>query len=277
VEVTSLAFRTDLALLQLGGSQITDCGDHLVVRCPDNPTFWWGNFLLIRGVPPSVDTMRWLDRFGAVFPDADHVALGFDRADGALADLADFARHGLSCDASTVMTAATVTQPARPNHDASYRLLRSDADWAQSLELQAACYPEDDGPEHSDFAIRRTASNRAVSEAGHGGWFGAFLDDVLVSQLGLVSASPGLARFQSVETHPAHRGRGLASTLVHAASQFGFAELGAQTLVMVADPDYVAVRIYRALGFIDAEIQLQAERGPSTREPATRGPSTPQS
>jgi predicted GNAT family acetyltransferase len=109
------------------------------------------------------------------------------------------------------------------------------------------------------------------------GWFGAFLDDVLVSQLGLVSASPGLARFQSVETHPAHRGRGLASTLVHAASQFGFAELGAQTLVMVADPDYVAVRIYRALGFIDAEIQLQAERGPSTREPATRGPSTPQS
>jgi hypothetical protein len=39
-------------------------------------------------------------------------------------------------------------------------------------------------------------------------------------------------------------------------------ELGAQTLVMVADPDYLAIKIYRAIGFTDSERQLQVERAP---------------
>ena len=63
--------------------------------------------------------------------------------------------------------------------------------------------------------------------------------------------------------HPAYRGRGLAGTLVHHVSEYGFGELGATTLVMVADPAYLAVRIYRSVGFDDTETQLQAERGPT--------------
>ena len=75
--------------------------------------------------------------------------------------------------------------------------------------------------------------------------------------MGLFRAGEGLARFQSVETHPDFRGRGLAGTLVHRASGYGFDELGARTLVMVADPDYLAVRIYRSVGFADTEVQTQ--------------------
>jgi predicted GNAT family acetyltransferase len=67
----------------------------------------------------------------------------------------------------------------------------------------------------------------------------------------------GAARFQSVQTHPDARGQGLASTLVHRASTYGLNELGAGTLVMVADPEYLAIRIYRALGFTDTETQIQ--------------------
>ena len=33
---------------------------------------------------------------------------------------------------------------------------------------------------------------------------------------------------------------------------------------MVADPDYLAIRIYRAIGFADSEAQLQVERAPRT-------------
>ena len=80
--------------------------------------------------------------------------------------------------------------------------------------------------------------------------------------MGLVTAGPGLARFQAVETHPDVRGRGLAGTLVHHVSGYGFDTLGADTLVMVADPDYLAIRVYRAVGFDDTESQLQAERKP---------------
>ena len=99
--------------------------------------------------------------------------------------------------------------------------------------------------------------------AGHGAWFGAFVDGRLLSQMGLVAASPGLARFQSVETHPDARGQGLAGTLVDHVSRYGFGELGATTLVMVADPDYSAIRLYRSVGFSDGESQLQAEKPPA--------------
>ena len=34
-------------------------------------------------------------------------------------------------------------------------------------------------------------------------------------------------------------------------------------LVMVADPDYLAIRIYRALGFTDGETQVQLTRTPT--------------
>ena len=34
------------------------------------------------------------------------------------------------------------------------------------------------------------------------------------------------------------------------------------TLVMVADPEYLAIRIYRSVGFTDSESQLQAEKAP---------------
>jgi predicted GNAT family acetyltransferase len=67
----------------------------------------------------------------------------------------------------------------------------------------------------------------------------------------------GLARFQNVQTSPEDRGRGLAGTLVHHASTYGLTQGGARTLVMVADPDYLAVRIYRSVGFNDTETQLQ--------------------
>ena len=58
MRVTSLGFLTDLALRVLEGAEVTDRGDYLVVRSPDNPTFWWGNFLLLAGWPgPGAGTL----------------------------------------------------------------------------------------------------------------------------------------------------------------------------------------------------------------------------
>ena len=68
MNVRSLGFRTDLALLERAGSTIEDCGDHLVVRTPSNPTFYWGNFLLLDHVPAADRVDAWLDRFVAAFP-----------------------------------------------------------------------------------------------------------------------------------------------------------------------------------------------------------------
>jgi RimJ/RimL family protein N-acetyltransferase len=264
VDVTSLAFRTDLALLQLGGSTVEDRGDHLVVRTPHNPAYWWGNFLLLDRVPQPGEHESWVARFAAALPDARHLAFGVDGTVGQAADLAGFTALGLEVEATTVMTATSVHRPPRPNDEADYRRLASDDDWAQSLRLRLVASAGDD-PGSETFEARRVATDRATTEAGHGAWFGAFVDGRLAAQMGLAPASPGLARFRLVETDPAYRGRGLAGTLVHHVSEYGFGELGASTLVMVADPDYLAVRIYRSVGFDGTETQLQAQRAQAER------------
>lgn len=267
MDVASLGFRTDLAILRRGGSQVSDGGDHLVVRTPANPAYWWGNFLLLSAAPEGDEADHWLARFAAAFPSAEHVAIGVDGVDGDVARLTPFAERGLRVEASTVMTATSVHEPERPNREAVYRRFDSDDDWAQSVELELATDDEHEPEAHREFVTRKVATDRALVETGNGGWFGAFLDGRLVSQMGLIADGDGLARFQSVQTHPDARCRGLAGSLVHRVSRYGFDELGARTLVMVADPDYPAIRIYRSVGFAGTETQLQCERPPATPTP----------
>jgi ribosomal protein S18 acetylase RimI-like enzyme len=262
MDIASLANRTDLAMLERSGSQISDRGTHLVVRTPDNPTFWWGNFLLLPTAPnDEAEAREWLATFEREFPRARHRTFGIDGVDGTLADLSAFADLGMETEALTVMTADAVHEPPRPNAEATYRRLTSDDDWAQQIEVSRA--GEDVGYD-LPFVTARTRAERRLVEDGHGAWWGAFEGDRLLASMGLFTASPGLARFQNVKTHPDARGRGLAGTLVHRVSRYGFEELGARTLVMVADPEYLAIRIYRSVGFADTERQLQVTRKPPT-------------
>lgn len=264
MELLSLGYRTDLALLRLGGTLTEDRGDHLVVRSPHNPTHWWGNFLVLADAPLPHTSQLWLDRFAAAFPDADYVALGFDGNHHSVDELDWFTERGFDPEASVVMTAQAVHEPRRVNADADYRPLDSDDDWAQSVELRMLCKdPDLDASSYRDVVTAKAATNRALVDAGHGQWFGAFVDDRLVAQTGLILAEPRMARFQSVETDPGYRRLGLAGTLVHHASRVGLDELAAQTLVMVADPDYFAIDLYRSVGFTPAETQLQIEKRPA--------------
>jgi GNAT superfamily N-acetyltransferase len=261
MDVISLGYRTDLMLRELEGSQISDRGDYLVIRSPDQPSFWWGNFLLLKQPPGPGAARTWLSRFAAEFPAAGHVALGIDTTSASAIDRAGLEAEGLTFDQSTVMTATAVHEPPRPNTTATFRPLASDADWQQAAALRAACYGQEPGFDQ-DFIAQRGAAERALTEAGHGSWFGAFAGGRLLAQLGLLRRGD-LARYQNVETHPAARRQGLAGTLVWRAGRHGLTELGARTLVMVADPDEPAIRVYRTVGFADTEAQIAFERQPA--------------
>jgi ribosomal protein S18 acetylase RimI-like enzyme len=264
VRVQSLGYRTDLGLLGLGGTQISAHADHLVVRSPHNPSFWWGNFLLLGGVPAPGEGRRWLDRFAAEFPGAAHVALGFDGVADRSGDLGEFAAAGFEVVADTVLTATAIAPQRRSSADLVCRRFVSDRDWSDSVELRMRCHDgQESAASYRGFVRAQAQTNRALAEAGHGAWFGAFLDGRPVAQMGLVLAERGLARFQSVETDPLHRRRGLARALLHHVCDYGFAVLRAETLVMVADPGYVAIDLYRDVGFVPAETQLRIERAPS--------------
>jgi ribosomal protein S18 acetylase RimI-like enzyme len=263
MKVRSLGYQTDLALLQLGGSEIEDFGNHLVVRSPHNPHHWWGNFLLLDDVPAPDNCQHWIDRFEEVFPGATHRAIGFDGVDGRVDDLEWFIAQGFEAEVQSVMTASHVQAPAHRNSNATYRQLHSESDWAQSVELGIRCNERQLEPrQYRQFRSAQVASRRHLQQSARGAWFGALVDGRLVSQMGLISARPDLARFQSVETEPNLRRQGLASSLLHFVSTFGFDELGADTLVMVADPNYFAIDLYRSVGFTDTEAQLQIELSP---------------
>jgi ribosomal protein S18 acetylase RimI-like enzyme len=261
MDIASLAFRTDLAMLEHSGSTLEDHGTYVVARTPHNPTYWWGNFLLLRAAPRDVDEARaWLATFERELPGARHRTFGVDGTAGTADDLAPFAELGLDTEWSSVMTATAVHEPPHPA-EAAYRPLTSDDDWEQQLALTMA--GEDPSDYSLDFCTGKTRAERHLVEAGYGAWWGAFGGGSLLASMGLFTASEGLARFQSVKTHPDARGRGLAGTLVHRVSRYGFDELDARALVMVADPDYLAIRIYRRVGFAETERQLQAERKPN--------------
>jgi len=259
VQIRSLGYRTDLMIRALEGSQLEDRGDYLVVRSPHNPTYWWGNFLL--AAPKPGQAGRWVATFTAEFPDARHIAIGVDVTEISAVDIGEYIARDLRLERSSVLTAQELADPPRPNRRASYRELSGDKDWRQSADLRAMVNAGEPGSD-PDFLEARVAAERALTEAGHGSWFGAFVDGVLVAQLGLITDGSGVARYQNVETHPDWRRRGLAGSLVWEAGRHGLDALGAGTLVIVADPLADAIRVYRTLGFADAETQVGFERQP---------------
>jgi ribosomal protein S18 acetylase RimI-like enzyme len=69
-----------------------------------------------------------------------------------------------------------------------------------------------------------------------------------------------LGRFQTVETHPGFRQRGYAGTLVYQAARHTLGTGTVETLVLVADADSAAERLYRSVGFLPAEQSAALER-----------------
>jgi GNAT superfamily N-acetyltransferase len=275
VNITSLGFRTDLMLRALEGSEIVHRGDYLAVRTPANPDFWWGNFLLLPGQAAGDEATPWLSRFAAEFPAAPHVALGLDITGDTAPGLAGFAAAGLEVHRNTVLTAAAVREPPRPNRAAVCRPLAGERDWRQAARLQQLCDQADGVAASPAFAQARTSARRHLVDAGHGLWFGAFLDGELAAQLGVFRGTGPLARYQDVMTHPGARRQGLAGTLVGRAGRAAIGQLGAKTLVIVADPGDAAIRVYRSVGFASRETQVSLQRMPPPGRPGHQPGSAP--
>ncbi len=257
---------------RLAGAQVLDRGDHVAVRTPANPTFWWGNFVLVGGPLGRGDAARALAAFDREHPRARHLAIGIDTRDGSIGDAAALEGAGATAAASCVLTARRLLAPARRS-PARVRVLRGDEDWEQAVELRLAVARSEGNRSvsHRTFLAGTIEEARRLAADGRGWRFGAFVGERMCSGLGIVVDEHGLARYQTVETHPDHRGAGLASALVHEGGVHAL-RAGARRLVIVADSDGPAIRIYRALGFARRERQAQLWAAARTREsrPAPR-------
>ena len=91
-----------------------------------------------------------------------------------------------------------------------------------------------------------------MSETGLGHWFGAFYNGKLVGDCGLY-VFENVGRYQAVGTHPNFRKMGVCAGLIFASARFGLDKLDVKTMVMVADPEYHAARVYESIGFRQTE------------------------
>lgn len=258
MHVTSLGFRTDLALLTASGSTVEDRGTHLVVRTPANPTYYWGNFLLLAEPPFPGGEREVVGAFHTEFPEARHVSIGIDAPDLSPEARAAFEAAGMVVDVASVLTASELRPPREV--EAEVRALQSASDWESRARLSLAVEERDEEESHLRFARGRNVQEQSLVDAGRGARFGVLVDNEVVSTAAVFTTEPGVARFQSVETHPGHRRKGLAAAAVHAAGRHALEHLGARTLVIVADDDGEAIGIYRRLGFADTERQLMLEK-----------------
>ena len=257
---SSLAYTTDLWFAQYEG-EVNDRGSYSVILTPSNPGYWWGNFILFENAPQEGDAPIWLEMFEREVgkpPKVKHIALGWKAQEEGFVQA--FLDKGLRFDKSIVLTAQTVNKPPKVNKEAIFRLLETEDDWRQVLELQVLCREESfvEAP-YRLFRERALKRYQNMIADGMGNWFGAFLNGKLVADLGLFYKGT-IGRFQHVETHPEYRRRGLCGTLVHWAASYGFKHYGVKTLVMVADPEYHAARIYESVGFKPTEYQYGLER-----------------
>jgi len=252
VDLRSLGLATDLALASFDGV-VEDRGDYIVARTPANPRFYWGNFVLFPDPPVDGSMARWTQIFEEELGvDTPHRLFVWDRTDGDVGLVAPFLAEGFEIDRGTALTATAVRRPAHARDDLEVRPLRDDGEWTEATALQVAAFTARyEGREMESFVIPQMRRYRSLVEQGHGEWFGAFAGGRILGTLGIFRAG-AIARFQLVGTHPEHHGRGVCRTLVHGASQLALAS-GARALVMCADADYHAARVYESVGFIPTE------------------------
>ncbi|MCA9835327.1 MAG: GNAT family N-acetyltransferase [Trueperaceae bacterium] len=266
MKLKSLGYQTDLIFPGFEG-EVTDCGSYIRVRTPQNPGFWWGNFLLFEGPPKAGDFERWTELFRKEIgqpPATEHMVFAWDISQEK-AVTHDFLEAGFKLEQSVVMTAESVIKPANYNAQVQIRSLEKDEDFSELLELEILVDKEFGfgGSDHRLFLKRKIDRYRKMIDAGLGKWFAAYLDGKMVSYMGLFWQGR-LARYQNVGTHPDYRRQGIAGTLVHYVGNYGLENIGVDYLVMIADQNYFAKDIYASVGFRETEYLEALELPPKT-------------
>ena len=149
------SWATDLAVRALSGSSVEDRGDHFLLRTPSNPTFHWGNCLLVTDADAVDDTGRWAAAFAVAFPDADWCAIGLARMP---ADVEAWSRLGLEVELDEVLTTATLPRPTDPPAGYAVRFLGRDRLGSQRLPR----HPRERG----DRRVRRERAHAVRACAG---------------------------------------------------------------------------------------------------------------
>ena len=254
--IQSLGIRTDLIFAKFSGTVI-DRGSYTLIQTPSNSGYYWGNYIVFDKAPRIGSLKKWTELFDHEFryySEPHHYVFAWDTGTDDKGDYQEFLDAHFEMDSATALTSMKLNPPPHLNTDVEIRKISSDKDWAEVILLQKLCTdPKFLNEHYEQFKQRQMASYRQMSEAGMGAWFGAFLGDKLVGDLGIFFEG-NVGRYQNVGTHPDYRRQGICGTLVYRTGLLAFEKFNVDLLVMVADIDYHAARIYESIGFKSSEV-----------------------
>ncbi|MFT5288215.1 MAG: putative acetyltransferase [Planctomycetota bacterium] len=245
--------RTDAFITQLLGSMEQHDG-YAILRTPDNPGFYFGNFLILEETPKDLES--WLRVFEECYgPEIRHrcFSWGGQALDEETAKAA--ARLGLESDGVVELCmhgSPTKEQSGTPSAVEAWtiRRLHPEDDWDASAALSVAC--DSSSAEASEiqrlFTQRIRAARREMLVKGLATWWGVFEGKTLIGQCGHVACGE-IGRYQNVETHPDWRRRGICSALITAVARDAFERLKVDRLILAAELDGPAIGLYTRLGF----------------------------
>lgn len=249
-----LGWASDVEVLLRTGSVIEDRRDHLLVRTPSNPGYHWGNCLVVRDPGLADEAEAWVAAFDEDFPGAGHLAIGLPRSPAP----ARWTDLGLRIEADEVLVRDRPPTQRRVPSGITVRVLDSDQDWRDAVRLEIAeeaAGSGEDAAAYEKFVTARWASRRTLARTGSAAFLAAYRGTEQVAQLGIVLCSDH-ARYQSVLTSAAERGRGLAGHLLGAAGAWA-ERAGASGWRILVEPSSDAARLYRSVGFRPADLSWQ--------------------
>lgn len=251
IKIQNLGYRTDFIFNQLDGG-IEDKGEYIVARTKSNPNYFWGNLLLFKSPPQKGDLENWKKLFKKEFNDPRiyHMTFGWDCPEGRQGEIDEFLESGFEFEKSVVLTTSSVVTPPKFNDDVLVKPVDLNRELDRCVEIQMTSADEKDLPlsEWKDFYLKSMNQYKVLIDEGYGFWFGAYLDNLLVGSLGIF-IDQDVARFQIVSTHKDFYRKGICSSLVYNSSLYALEKMKARTLVMVADTEYHAAKIYESVGF----------------------------
>lgn len=261
-----LSYRTDFIFHHHNGV-VEEHADYWVVRTPSNPTFWFGNFVLFKRAPIAADLDSWLTVHDEAFGESlNHHIFGWDVPQEG--DISAFLAAGFKTSHGISLALTEYTMPVPINPSVTVRPILTDEDWEAVINEQILvdrvdfANPEDGG----EFRRKQMMAYRPLIAKGRGHWWGAFIENKLVGNMGLFFDEANIVgRFQNVSTHPAHRRKRICTTLLDHIVRHTFETVEAKQLVICtgADDDNAAIPTYKNFGFKFAAPSFALKRIPA--------------
>lgn len=247
----SLSPSTEIMLTSLMG-KVTERDNYFVIHTPDQPNYYYGNFLIFKSHEIPEDISPAIGAFEKEFPDRNlikHRLLIWDEVSENPRIPQSVIQQGFSVDPTLVLTMSE--KPADIATNTAFEL--REVNLSQEINALTENHMANIGYGWTPKALRGNLAARfpkymQMVKSGHGTWFGAYSKGKLIADFGLFHDGE-VARFQAVNTHPNYQKQGACRTLLKHACETAFQKWGVKTLVMAADPTHHARRVYEAVGF----------------------------